>query len=44
MIFGNIDNPELVDFTLPQDHPAMKRILLNSTTQTKLKVFFGLLV
>ncbi|WP_142786077.1 DUF72 domain-containing protein [Changchengzhania lutea] len=27
MKFGSVDNPETVDFTLPQDHPDTKRVL-----------------
>ncbi len=27
MKFGSVDHPELIDFTLPQDHPDTKRVL-----------------
>ncbi len=41
MKFGRVDNPELVDFTLPQDHPDT-HLLLSSTNNSKpLEVFVG---
>lgn len=41
MIFGKVDNPELVDFTLPVDHPQTKEILQNTKKKAKLDVYVG---
>lgn len=41
MIFGKVDNPELVDFTLPSDHQDTERILRNSKKEWKPKVYIG---
>ena len=27
MKFGSVDNPELIDFTFPKDHPDTQRVL-----------------
>ncbi|MDQ3393369.1 MAG: DUF72 domain-containing protein [Bacteroidota bacterium] len=39
MEFGKVENPELVDFTLPQDHPETKRVL--KAGKKKLEVYVG---
>jgi uncharacterized protein YecE (DUF72 family) len=41
MIFGKVDNPELVNFKLPPDHPDTKPILGNSETKPELNVYVG---
>lgn len=41
MKFGQVDNPDLVDFTLPEDHPETKTILQQKKTKNKLNVYVG---
>ena len=41
MIFGKVDNPEQVDFTLPPDHPDTEKILKKSKNKTSLHVSVG---
>ncbi len=41
MIFGQVDNPELVDFSLPHDHPNTNRVLKSSINKTNLNVYVG---
>ncbi len=41
MIFGKVDNPELVDFSLPPDHPNTINVLLKSKGLTNLNVSVG---
>ncbi len=41
MIFGKVDNPELVDFAMPKDHPQTKGILNGSRNRKKLHVYVG---
>ena len=40
MKFGKVDNPELVDFTLPPDHLETKRVL-NCTVNGKINLYIG---
>ncbi|GAL67121.1 DUF72 domain-containing protein [Jejuia pallidilutea] len=35
MKFGSVDTPELVDFTLPKDHPDTKRVLKSAKKDSK---------
>ena len=39
MEFGKVDNPELVDFTLPPDHPDTARVLKNG--KKPMEIFVG---
>ncbi len=42
MKFGSVDNPEIIDFTLPPDHPDTKRVLNeNVSDDTPLKLYVG---
>ena len=41
MKFGNVENPDLIDFSLPKDHPDTENILKKNVRQKDLKVFVG---
>ena len=41
MKFGKVDNPELVDFALPSDHPDTQLVLSESKNDSPLEVFVG---
>ncbi|NND15476.1 MAG: DUF72 domain-containing protein [Eudoraea sp.] len=41
MKFGKVEHPELVDFTLPPDHPATTVLLENLEVQDSLAVYVG---
>lgn len=41
MDFGKVDNPGLIDFTLPADHPGTKEILKKQQQDTNLRVYVG---
>ena len=41
MKFGKVDNPELVDFTLPPDHFETKRVFNNCTVNGKINLYIG---
>ncbi|MCK9641662.1 MAG: DUF72 domain-containing protein [Prolixibacteraceae bacterium] len=41
MKFGHLDQPELIDFTLPADHPANEKILRQCMGEKPLKVYVG---
>lgn len=41
MKFGKVDNPDQVDFTLPEDHPATKEILKKNKSDQPLNVYVG---
>ncbi len=41
MKFGNVDHPELIDFTLPADNPDTKDILSQQKRDTNFEVFVG---
>lgn len=41
MKFGRVDQPELIDFTLPADHPATEKILRPCKGEKPLKVYIG---
>ncbi len=41
MKFGNVDNPENIDFTLPPDHPDTKKILNKYKGNSEFKLFVG---
>ena len=41
MTFGNVPNPELIDFTLPSDHKDTKRVLSKVKDETIPKVYVG---
>ncbi|MBO3700747.1 DUF72 domain-containing protein [Roseivirga sp. E12] len=41
MKFGSVDQPELVDFKLPQDHPDTVRVLKGSSYQGRPKIYVG---
>ncbi|MEM9680715.1 MAG: DUF72 domain-containing protein [Bacteroidota bacterium] len=42
MKFGSVDNPEVIDFTLPPDHPDTKRLLQDhASEETELKLYIG---
>ncbi len=41
MKFGKVDNPELIDFSLPEDHPDTKTILNKTKTGSPLSVYVG---
>lgn len=40
MKFGQVDNPEKIDFTIPKDHPDTERVLKKSRSKT-LKAYVG---
>lgn len=41
MKFGKVDNPELVDFTFPKDHPDTEILLSNTANISPLQVHVG---
>ncbi|MCB4808506.1 DUF72 domain-containing protein [Tamlana sp. 62-3] len=41
MKFGSVENPEIIDFTLPKDHPETKKLLNSYSTNTKPKIYVG---
>ena len=41
MKFGSVDNPETIDFTLPQDHPDTKRVLNKYKDDNIPEIFVG---
>jgi len=41
MKFGRVDQPGLIDFTLPADHPATEKILRQCKGEKPLKVYVG---
>ncbi len=41
MKFGKVENPELVDFSLPDDHPDTKKILSAYKAQNNFEAFVG---
>lgn len=41
MEFGKVDHPELIDFTLPEDHPDTKKILSDAKTDKVFDVHIG---
>lgn len=41
MKFGQVENPEQVDFSLPKDHPDTKRILSENKNKDKFEAFVG---
>lgn len=41
MKFGKVEKPELIDFTLPQNHPDTELVLANTASDEPLSVFVG---
>ncbi len=41
MKFGKVDHPELVDFTIPKDHPGTEALLSGSSKNKKTNVYVG---
>ncbi len=41
MKFGKVEHPELVDFTIPQDHPDTEIVLSNDSNTGKANIFVG---
>ncbi len=41
MKFGKVDNPEVVDFTLPQDHPQTSEVLKKYGNKEKPEIYVG---
>jgi uncharacterized protein YecE (DUF72 family) len=41
MKFGKVDNPEKIDFTLPNDHPDTKKVLANTKKGEPLQAYVG---
>src|SRR5690606_38358938 len=41
MIFGQVENPAEIDFTLPEDHPETKATLSANKNQTPFEVYVG---
>lgn len=41
MKFGKVDNPETVDFSLPEDHPETARVLASHQNKKPLEVYVG---
>ncbi|MBO0323260.1 DUF72 domain-containing protein [Muricauda sp. CAU 1633] len=41
MKFGKVDHPELIDFTIPPDHPDTAVVLSKNTQEWETKVFVG---
>ena len=41
MKFGNVSNPEQIDFTLPQDHPKTKEVLSKFAKQSTPNLYVG---
>ncbi len=42
MIFGKVEHPENIDFTLPHDHPDTKKMLSNHKSDQPFEVYVGL--
>lgn len=42
MKFGKVDRPELIDFTLPPDHPDTHPLLIKASNNSSLDVRVGL--
>ena len=41
MKFGKVENPELIDFTLPKDHPDTQVVLNRDGKKSPLNVYVG---
>lgn len=41
MKFGKVDNPELIDFSFPEDHPSTAAVLAKTDENQKLNVYVG---
>ncbi|MET2984523.1 DUF72 domain-containing protein [Aureibaculum conchae] len=41
MKFGKVEHPELIDFTIPEDHPKTKEILKRTKDNNPLEVYVG---
>ena len=41
MKFGKVEHPELVDFTMPEDHPDTKVLLSTTKSNSRVEVFVG---
>ncbi len=41
MKFGTVDHPELIDFTMPKDHPDTEVVLLKTKKDVPMNVFVG---
>jgi len=41
MKFGRVEHPEIIDLTLPQDHPGTKRVLSNFKATNHPEVYVG---
>src|SRR5262249_14602939 len=41
MKFGQVDNPEKIDFTIPPDHPDTAKVLKESSQSKTLEVYVG---
>ncbi len=41
MKFGKVEQPELIDFTLPKDHEGTKKVLSKINNQTPTKIYVG---
>ena len=41
MKFGSVDNPEVIDFTFPSDHPDTKKVLNAGKNKTPFEVYVG---
>jgi uncharacterized protein YecE (DUF72 family) len=41
MLFGSVDNPEVIDFTLPKDHPDTAKMLSKKGGSGKFEVYVG---
>lgn len=41
MKFGKVDQPELIDFTLPKDHPDTEIVLAKTDTLDAPNIFVG---
>lgn len=41
MKFGKVEQPELVDFTIPKDHPNIQVVLSTSKKDEKTNIYIG---
>ena len=41
MKFGKVDNPEIIDFTIPQDHPETAEVLKKYDNKEKPGIYVG---
>ncbi|MEM9001058.1 MAG: DUF72 domain-containing protein, partial [Bacteroidota bacterium] len=41
MKFGKVDHPELIDFTIPENHPDTDALLSTFKTDANLQVYVG---